>query len=82
MQRMGIAPPAAPMSSASKGAYDAIFAGNLTSSHVAALDELFPAINSMAGRRALFSDGRGGSRNQQRLLRVQRCFQFGYLPFM
>jgi hypothetical protein len=66
MQRMGIVPPAAPVSSASKGTYDAIFTGNLTPSHVAALDELFLATNSRVGRRVLFSDGGGGSRNQQR----------------
>ena len=42
MQRMGIVPPAAPVSSASKGIYDALFVGNLTPSHVAALDKLFP----------------------------------------
>jgi hypothetical protein len=46
MQKMGIAPSAAPVSSMSKGTYDAIFVGNLTSSHVAALDELFPATNN------------------------------------
>ena len=32
MKRMGIAPLATPVSSASKGAYDTIFTGNLTSS--------------------------------------------------
>jgi hypothetical protein len=47
MQRMGIAPPAAPVSSASKGAYNAIFTGNLTSSQVEALDELFLAANTI-----------------------------------
>jgi hypothetical protein len=66
VQRMGIVPPAAPVSSASEGAYDAIFAWNLTLSHVAALDELFPATNNRAGRKVLFSDGGGGSHNQRR----------------
>ena len=61
MKKMGVAPPVAPVSSVYKLAYDAIFVGNLTSSHVATLDELFPATNSRAGRRALFPDGGGGS---------------------
>jgi len=77
MQRMGIVLSATPVSFASKGAHDAIFIGNLTLSHVTVLDELFLVTNSRAGRRALFSDGGGGSRNQQRaaqLLRLQRCF--------
>jgi len=63
MKRMGIAPLAAPVSSASKGAYDAIFLGNLTSSQVEALDELFLATNTKAGRK-LFSDAGVGSRSQ------------------
>ena len=65
MKRMGIAPPLAPVSSASKGAYDAIFVGNLTSSQVEALDELFPVANTKAGRK-LFSDAGVGQRSQQR----------------
>jgi hypothetical protein len=65
MQKMGIAPPAALVSSASKGTYDILFIGNLKPSHVAALDELFLATNNRAGRRALFSDGGVGSRSQQ-----------------
>jgi hypothetical protein len=64
MQRMGIALPAAPVSSASKGAYDTIFTGNLTSSQVEALDELFPVANTRTGRK-LFSDAGGGPRSQQ-----------------
>jgi hypothetical protein len=72
MQRMSIAPPAGPVSYASQVAYDTIFTGNLTSSQVEALDELFPATNSRVGR-TLFADGGfadGGvrSRSQQ-----QRC---------
>jgi hypothetical protein len=43
MKKMGIVPLTAPFSSASKRSYDAIFAGNLTPSHVATLDELFLA---------------------------------------
>ena len=66
MQKMGIVPPIGPVSSVSKGTYDAIFAGNLTLSHVAALDELFPVTNNRAGRRALFSASGVGSRNRQR----------------
>jgi hypothetical protein len=64
MQRLGIVPLIARVSSASKGAYDAIFTGNLTPSHVAALNKLFPATSSRTSRRALFSDGKKGSRNQ------------------
>jgi hypothetical protein len=63
MQRMGIAPPAALVSSTSKGAYDAIFTRNLTSSQVEALDKLFPAANTRTGRK-LFSDAGGGPRSQ------------------
>jgi hypothetical protein len=58
MQRMGIVPLIAPVLSASKGTYDAIFGGNLTPSHVAALNELFPVTSSRTSRRALFSDGK------------------------
>lgn len=57
---------AARVLSASKRTYDAIFGGNLTLNHVAASDEPFLATNNRAGRRALFSDDRGGSRSQQR----------------
>jgi hypothetical protein len=61
---MGIAPSVAPASPASKGAYDAIRTGNLTSSQIEALDELFPAVNARTGRK-LFSDAGGGPRKQQ-----------------
>lgn len=64
MKKMGIVLPVAPVSSASKRAYDAIFAG-LMPSHVTTLDELFPATNNRAGRRVLFPDGRVGSRSQR-----------------
>jgi hypothetical protein len=48
-QRLGgIAPPAAPVSPASKSTYDAILTGNLTLSQVEALDELFPAVSCRA----------------------------------
>ena len=63
VQKIGIVSPAALVSSTSKGTYDAIFAGNLTPSHVAALDELFPATNNRASRRAFFSIGGVGSRS-------------------
>jgi hypothetical protein len=63
MQKMGIVPPVAPVSSVSKGIYDAIFGGNLMLSHVVALDELFLVTNNRAGRRVLFPDGGVGSRN-------------------
>jgi hypothetical protein len=63
MQRMGIALLAAPSSSVSKGAYDAIFIGNLTSSQVEALDKLFLAANIRAGRK-LFSDAGVGPCSQ------------------
>ena len=65
MQRMGIAPLAALVFFSSKGAYDAIFIGNLTLSQVEALDELFPVANTKAGRK-LFSDAGVGPRSQQR----------------
>jgi len=65
MQKMGIVPLAALVPSVSKGTYDAIFAGNLTPSHVATLDKLFPATNNRAGRRTLFSNDGVGSRSQQ-----------------
>ena len=57
MQRMGFAPPAATISSASKRAYDDLFARNLTSSEVEALDVLFPATNARTGRRLFSDDG-------------------------
>lgn len=66
MQKMGIAPPTTLVSFASKRSYDAIFTGNLTLSHMAALDELFLATNVQTSRRTLFSDGGVGSRNQRR----------------
>jgi hypothetical protein len=56
MQRMGIAPPATPVSTTSKATYDAVFTGNLSSSQVEALDELFPAANCKAAR-TLFAEG-------------------------
>jgi hypothetical protein len=65
MQRMSFAPPAAPVSSASKRAYDDLFAVNLTSSEVEALDALFPATNAMTSRR-LFLDDEAGSRGEKR----------------
>jgi hypothetical protein len=66
MKRMGIQPPAPPVSSVSKQTYGALFARNLMPSHVAALDKLFPGTNYRAGRRSLFSDDEGGLRSQQR----------------
>jgi hypothetical protein len=65
MQRLGFAPPGAPISPAFKRTYDDLFAGNLTSSEVEALDELFSATNARTGRR-LFSDDGAGSCGQQR----------------
>jgi hypothetical protein len=64
MQRMGFAPPKAPVSSASKRAYDDLFTGKLTSSVVEALDALFPATNAMTSRR-LFLDDEAGSHGEQ-----------------
>ena len=63
IQRMGFAPPAAPISSVSKRAYDDLFARNLTSSEIEALDVLFPATNTRTGRK-LFSDDGVGSHGQ------------------
>ena len=63
MRRMGFAPPAAAISSASERAYDDFFARNLTSNEVEALDVLFTATNATTGRR-LFSDDRAESRGQ------------------
>ena len=57
MRRMGFAPPADPISSASKRAYDDFFARNWTSSEVEALDELFPATASTFGTRLFSDDG-------------------------
>ena len=62
MRRMGFAPPAGPISSASKRAYGDFFARNLTSREVEALDEQFPATNATTGRR-LFSDDGAESRS-------------------
>jgi hypothetical protein len=56
----------ASLSSVFMQTYDALFVGNLTSSNVAALDELFLATNYRANRRALFSDAEGGPRSQLR----------------
>ncbi|XP_066318321.1 uncharacterized protein [Miscanthus floridulus] len=57
MRRMGFAPPAGPISSASKRAYDDFFAMNWTSSEVEALDELFPATTATIGTRLFTDDG-------------------------
>ena len=50
MQRMGVPPPPAPVTPASKRALEAIFTDNLTETQIVALDELFPAANCKAGR--------------------------------
>jgi len=50
MRKMGILQNTAPPSPGAKWAYDAILSGNLTTSQVAALDELFPATKTRAGR--------------------------------
>ena len=68
MRRMGFAPPAAPISSASKRAYDDFFVRNLTSSEVKAMDELSPATNATTGRRLLSDDGAGSCGQQRRRL--------------
>jgi hypothetical protein len=47
-QRLGIAPPTAPVSPAPKGILDALRSGTLSSSQVEALDALFPAYNGRA----------------------------------
>jgi hypothetical protein len=73
MQRLGFAPPGAPISPSFKRIYDDLFAGNLTSSEVEALDELFPATNARTGRR-LFSDDGAGSRSQQREAQFYRLW--------
>jgi hypothetical protein len=49
MKKIGILPPVAPVSSAAEGAFDAFFAGKLSSDQVEALDELFPETNHWAG---------------------------------
>ena len=59
----GLCTTAGPISSASKRAYDDLFARNLTSSEVEALDAPFPATTARTGRR-LFSDDGAGSRGQ------------------
>jgi hypothetical protein len=41
MKKMGILPLAAPVSSTAQNMYDTIFAGNLSSEQVGALDKLF-----------------------------------------
>jgi len=58
MKRIANLSQATPTSSASKRAYDAIFTGNLTSGQVTALDELFPATNNRASRRATLTPAR------------------------
>jgi hypothetical protein len=50
MQRMGVPPPPAPVTPASKRAFKAVFIGNLTETQITALDELFPAANYKIGR--------------------------------
>jgi hypothetical protein len=50
MQKMGIKPPQAPVTMASKKAYKAVFSGKLSDAQCDAFDELFPAVN--AGRAA------------------------------
>ena len=57
MRKMGFAPPAGPISSASKRAYDDFFARNWTSSEVQALEELFPATAATIGTRLFSDDG-------------------------
>jgi len=48
MQKMGVQPPRAPVTTASKKAYQAIFTGELSDTQVEAFDEMFPAVK--AGR--------------------------------
>lgn len=50
MQKMGVPPPPPPFTPASSSAYQAVITGNLSDVQIAALDELFPAANYMAGR--------------------------------
>jgi hypothetical protein len=52
MKKMGVLPPSAPVSSVAKRSYDGIFTGKLTTSQVAALDELFPVSKCKSGRAA------------------------------
>jgi hypothetical protein len=47
--RMGIKPPAAPVSPAPKSLHEAILNGNLTSSQIDALDGYFPAAIQWTG---------------------------------
>ena len=54
MQRMGIAPPAAPISSAPKGLLDTLRSDTLSLGHVEALDMLFPTFDGRA--RELFME--------------------------
>jgi hypothetical protein len=48
MQKMAVQPPRAPVTTASKKAYQAIFTGELSDTQVEAFDEMFPAVK--AGR--------------------------------
>jgi hypothetical protein len=50
MKKMGVQLPHGPVSSAAKRSYQSIFKGNLSSSQIEAFDELFPAVQSRAGR--------------------------------
>jgi len=50
LKKMGVPPPPAPTTPASKRTYDAIISGNLSETQIAALDELFLAANCRAGR--------------------------------
>jgi hypothetical protein len=47
-QRLGIAPPTAPVSPAPKEILDILRSGTLSSSEVEAMDTLFPAFNGRA----------------------------------
>jgi hypothetical protein len=55
--RMGIEPPAAPVSPAPKSLREAILPGNLTSSQINALDGYFPAAILWTGRTPLSDVG-------------------------
>jgi len=50
MKKMGVQPPNAPVSSAAKRSYESIFKGNMSLTQAAAFDELFPAVQTRAGR--------------------------------
>jgi hypothetical protein len=50
MQRIGVIPPQTLPSAASKQSFDSFFKGNISSSDVEALDVLFPAVSTKAGR--------------------------------